>query len=171
MSIENVRKSMEGAIEYLNQHPREARYTDTAATATIEETLRCHALAPDGTAIKSDMPSSVGGGGAAPSPGWLMRAALANCDATLIAMRAAQVGIRLTELEVVVDSESDDRGLLGMDDSVPAGPLSMRTRIRIAAEGASEEILREIIQWAEKHSPVADSIRRAVPMSTEVQFK
>jgi len=89
----------------------------------------------------------------------------------LIAMRAAQVGIRLTDLEVVVDSESDDRGLLGIDDSVPAGPLSMRTRIRIAAQGASEDSLREIIAWAEKHSPVADAIRRAVPVSTEVEFK
>ena len=171
MSIENVRNSIEGAIDFLNQHPHEARYTDTAATATVEETLRCQASAPDGRAVKSDMPSSVGGAGSAPSPGWLMRAALANCDATLIAMRAAQVGIRLTDLEVVVDSESDDRGLLGIDDSVPAGPLSMRTRIRIAAQGASEDSLREIIAWAEKHSPVADAIRRAVPVSTEVEFK
>ncbi len=171
MSVENVRKSIEGAIEYLDQHPNEARYTDTSATASIEETLRCHAVAPDGPAVKSDMPPGVGGGGAAPSPGWLMRAALANCDATLIAMRAAQMRIQLTELEVIVDSESDDRGLLGMDDSVPAGPLSMRTRIRIGADEASEEDLREIVEWAEKHSPVADAIRRAVPMSMEMEFK
>jgi uncharacterized OsmC-like protein len=100
-----------------------------------------------------------------------MRAALANCDATLIAMRAAQVGIELSALEVIVESESDDRGLLGLDDSVPAGPLSMRTRIRIKADGASEEDLREIIHWAERHSPVADAIRRAVPMNTEVEFQ
>ena len=171
MSKENVKKSIEKAIGYLEEHPNEARYTDTAAAATIEETLRCHAVAPDGTAVKSDMPPSVGGGGASPSPGWLMRAALANCDATLIAMRAAQMGIELTELEVIVDGESDDRGILGMDDSVPAGPLSMRTRVRIAASGASEEDLREIVEWAEKHSPVADAIRRSVPMSTEVEFK
>ena len=171
MSIENVRTSIEGAIEYLDQHPNEARYTDTAATASIEDTLRCHAIAPDGTEVRSDMPPSVGGGGAAPSPGWLMRAALANCDATLIAMRAAQVGIQLTKLDVIVDSESDDRGLLGMDDSVPAGPLSMRTRVQIAAEGKDHYKLREIVEWAEKHSPVADAIRRAVPMSTEVEFE
>ena len=100
-----------------------------------------------------------------------MRAALANCDATLIAMRAAQVGIELSALEVIVDSESDDRGLLGVDDSVPAGPLSMRTRIRIEADGVSEADLREIIHWAERHSPVADAIQRAVPMKTEVEFK
>jgi uncharacterized OsmC-like protein len=171
MSIENVRTSIEGAIQHLDEHPDEARYTDTAATASIEDTLRCHAIAPDGTVVRSDMPPSIGGGGAAPSPGWLMRAALANCDATLIAMRAAQVGVQLTRLEVVVDSESDDRGLLGMDDSVVAGPLSVRTRIRIAAEGSDQDRLREVVEWAEKHSPVADAIRRAVPMSTEVDLE
>jgi len=170
MSIASVKDAIEGAVAYLREHPQEVRYTDTAAKATIEDTLRCHAMAPDGTAVKSDMPPSVGGGGAAPSPGWLMRAALANCDATLIAMRAAQMGVVLSELEVVVDSESDDRGLLGMDDSVPAGPLSMRTRIHIAADGASEQDLRGIIEWAERHSPVADAIRRAVPMKTEVEI-
>ena len=36
MSIENVKESIKGAITYLNQHPDEARYTDSAATATIE---------------------------------------------------------------------------------------------------------------------------------------
>ena len=170
MSSDHVRESIEGAIEYLDQHPEEASYTDTAATGEIEETLRCHALAPDGTAVMSDMPSSIGGGDAAPSPGWLMRAALANCDATAIAMRAAQVGVELTKVEVIVDSESDDRGLLGMDDAVPAGPLSMRTRIRIAAEGVDQSRLQEIVEWAERYSPVADAIRRAVPMKTEVAF-
>ena len=170
MAVNDVKGSIESAIEYLDQHPEEAHYTDTAAAAEIEETLRCHAVAPDGTAVTSDMPAGVGGGAAAPSPGWLMRAALANCDATAIAMRAAQVGVELTKLEVIVDSESDDRGFLGMDDAIPAGPLGMRTRIRIAAEGTDQGRLREIVEWAEKYSPVADAIRRAVPMTTEVKF-
>lgn len=38
-------------------------------------------------------------------------------------MRAAELGIALQRVEVVVDSESDDRGILAMDDEVPAGPL------------------------------------------------
>ena len=99
-----------------------------------------------------------------------MRAALATCDATLIAMRAAQEGVELTTLKVTVDSESDDRGLLGMDDKIPAGPLSMRTRIQIGAESVSEEKLRGIVKWAELHSPVSDAICRAVQSKTEVEI-
>jgi hypothetical protein len=35
-----------------------------------------------------DLPSPVGGDGVAPTPGWLLRAARATCEATLTAMRA-----------------------------------------------------------------------------------
>jgi uncharacterized OsmC-like protein len=166
---EHIRESIQNAQEYLRQNPEEARYTDSEATAVLKEGLYCQVATPDGKIVDSDMPGGVGGGGSAPSPGWLMRAALANCDATLIAMRAAQEGIQLSNLEVTVDSVSDDRGLLGVDDSIPAGPFSMRTRVRIAAEGVEPEKLEEVIRWAEAHSPVADAIRRAVPMETEVE--
>ena len=52
-------------------------------------------------------------------------------------MRAAQLGVTLSTLEVTVDSESDDRGLLGMDDTISAGPLNVRARVRIGASGVN----------------------------------
>jgi uncharacterized OsmC-like protein len=97
-----------------------------------------------------------------------MRAALASCDATVIAMRAAQLGIALDRLEVTVESESDPRGLLGMDDAVAAGPAHVRARVVIAAAGVPAAELREIVEWAERHSPVGDALRRAVPLEVEV---
>ncbi len=170
MSAEHIRESISGAIRFLREHPDKARYRDSHATAVLESGLRFRAEGPEGAIVVSDMPRGVGGHGSAPTPGWLMRAALAACDATLIAMRAAQEGVELTTLEVTVDSESDDRGLLGMDDDVHAGPLSMRTQVRIGAEGVTEEKLRAIVEWAELHSPVADAICRAVPSKTEIQI-
>lgn len=170
MSTSHIQQCIGNVKNYLAEHLDEARYTDTAATAVIETGLRSRAEEPGGAAAVSDMPEAIGGGGTAPSPGWLLRAALAACDATVIAMRAAEVGVKLTTLEVTVDSESDDRGLLGMDDSIPAGPFSVQTRVRIGAEEVAPERLREIVEWAEAHSPVADAIRRAVPSSLEVEM-
>jgi uncharacterized OsmC-like protein len=170
MSVTNIQQSIEGVIKYLSEHPDECRYTDKAATAVVEEGLRCRAEGPNGAVLISDMPKAIGGEGAAPSPGWLLRAGLANCDATVIAMRAAQFGVTLTMLEVTVDSESDDRGLLGMDDTIAAGPLRMRTRVRIGANDVTPEHLREIVDWAEVHSPVGDAVRRAVPSKIEVEI-
>jgi uncharacterized OsmC-like protein len=115
------------------------------------------------------MPTGIGGGATAPTPGWMMRAALANCKAVMIALRAAQLGVELTALEVRVGSTSDDRGMLGMDDSVPAGPLRMKISIRIGAEGASAEMLREIVEWAAKHSPVGEPLTRVMPTEYAVE--
>jgi uncharacterized OsmC-like protein len=83
-------------------------------------------------------------------------------------MRAAMLGITLDHLEVTVDSESDDRGVLGIDDAVPAGPLSGRVAIRLTAKGVDDATLEEIARWGVKHCPVCDAIERAVPIGTEV---
>jgi uncharacterized OsmC-like protein len=165
----HIGHSIETARQYLVEHPEEARYTDTAALATVEGGLRCRVDGPNGAAVYTDMPTGVGGESTAPSPGWLLRAGQASCDATLIMMRAAELGIPLQRVEVVVDSESDDRGILAMDDDVPAGPLSTRTRVRIKADEVEPQVLRELVEWAERHSPVSDSLRRVVPMTVEVE--
>jgi uncharacterized OsmC-like protein len=168
MHGDRIRQSIETARKYLAEHPGDARSTDRAAVAVVESGLRCHVEGPDGAIIVTDMPVAVGGEGSAPTPGWLARAAHATCDATVIAMRAAELGIGLQQLQVTVDSESDDRGLLGMDEAVNAGPLSTRVRILIAADGTDPEDLRELVAWAELHSPVSDAMRRAVPTTVEI---
>lgn len=169
MGTQEIRSAIEAAIGYLTEHPDEARYTDSAAVATVEEGLRCRVIGPDGTSVVTDMPASVGGGGSAPSPGWLFRAAAASCTATLIAMRAAQEGVETHGLQVTVDSESDDRGILGIDEGVPAGPLSLRVHVSIASPEAGAERLGAIAEWGEAHCPVCDAAVRAVPVTLEVE--
>jgi len=164
--VERIRTAIDGAIAYLTEHPDEARATDTVATATVEDGLRVRIEGPDGASLLTDMVPSVGGEGSAPSAGWLLRAALASCVATLVAMRAAQRGVELAGVEVSVDSESDDRGILGIDPDVPAGPLSMRLSVRAgAADGTAAD---DIVSWAVEHCPVYDAIRRAIPVSVSV---
>jgi uncharacterized OsmC-like protein len=163
-----IRKAIKGALEYLTQHPNEARSTDSAASATIVDGLVVRVTGPGGESLTTDMVPSVGGTATAPSPGWLLRAAEASCVATLIAMRAAMLDIGLDTLEVTVDSESDDRGLLGLDAEVPAGPLSGRVAIRLTADGVDSATLEEIAHWGVKHCPVCDAVERAVPIRTEI---
>src|SRR5437870_296405 len=151
------------------EHPEEARYTDSVATATLETGLRVRVEGPSGERISTDMPPSVGGTGSSPSPGWLFRAALASCDVTLIAMRAAVLGIQLSRLEVAVDSESDDRGILGLDDGVPAGPLRIRVRVRLASPDATESELRKIVDWGDRHCRVSDAGRRSIEITVNVE--
>jgi len=161
-----IRTAIEGASAYLTEHPDEARYTDSLATARAEDGLRIRVDGPNGESLQTDMPGAVGGGGAAPSPGWFLRAAVAACVTSLAVMRAAQLGIEGFSCEVEVDSESDDRGILGLDAAVPAGPLSLRIGFRISAD--SPDRLEEVANWAVEHCPVSDAVRRAVPVSVEM---
>nr|WP_306265629.1 OsmC family protein [Pararhizobium sp. IMCC3301] len=170
MSVEHIQNSVKDVIAYLNENPQDALSNDPPITAVMEDGLRCRATDEDGNTIVTDMPQAIGGGGSAPSPGWLSRAALATCDATRIALHAAQSGVTLDTLEVTTDSVSDDRGLLGLDKSVRAGPLSLRTRVTIGAAGVDQKILREIVDFAVAHSPVADGCRRETPSKVEVRI-
>ena len=168
MSQTRIREAIENTTRFFAEHPEKGRTTDKAATATLMDGLSCKAEGPNGAVLISDMPASVGGGGAAPTPGWFLRAALASCDATVITMRAAQLGVTLTRLEVTVDSVSDSRGIFGLGEGIPPGPQSMQVRVQIAADGASAEELRQIVEWAEAHSPVGDALRRAIPTRMEI---
>ncbi len=163
--MENIRTVAERAAQHLTENPDAGAEVDSPATATLEKGLRFRIEGPKGE-IATDMAQSVGGAASAPSPGWLMRAALASCDASLIAIEAARDRVELTTLEVVVESDSDSRGLLGVADDVPAGPLAVRTRISVA--GADEERLREIVARALRRSPVKDALERPVEVATEV---
>jgi uncharacterized OsmC-like protein len=163
-----IRTAMEAASAWVGDHPDEARYTDSIATARVVERLRIRVEGPNGEALETDMPTGVGGSGAHPSPGWFMRAAVASCVASLATMRAAQLGWTGFSVEVDVDSESDDRGILGLDASVPAGPLSMRIGLRLAADGIGLDGLEELAVWAVDHCPVSDAVRRGVPVHVEV---
>src|SRR6266704_1854971 len=154
------------AIEYLRDHPSEAKYTDSPATAVLESGLRVTVTGPNGERLATDMPKSIGGRGDLPSPGWFLRAAQASCLASLIGMEAARAGVVLTRVEVVVDSESDDYGILGIDDSVPAGPLRSKARISIEAEAPTD--LSALVDAADRHCPVTDALRRAVPWAIEL---
>jgi len=169
---EEIKQAIDSAVEYLTKNPDEAKYTDSAAVArrSNPDGLAFDVSGPNGAWMSTDMPTSVGGANDSPSPGWYLRAAEASCVATLIAMRAAQTGVVLDELEVTVDSESNDFGILGIGDDVPAGPLSTRVHVKVGSSDNTDDAqLRSIVDWAVAHCPVTDAVSRAIPMKIEVE--
>ena len=170
MEPEDIRSAISSVIDHYRAHPEQAESEDKPARAVLESGLRVRVEGPGSWSITTDMPLALGGGGTAPSPGWLRRAAQAACDATMIAIRAAQEGLVLDGLEVAVGSISDDRGMLGVIEGLPAGPSESSARVAISARGASAEKLRQIVEWAEAHSPVTDALCRAVPHRLQIQI-
>ena len=165
----SIADAVERASAYLTEHPDEARYRDSFARARLEGGLVVSVTGPGGEAIRTDMPTGIGGTATVPSPGWLFRAAEASCIASVIAIRAAATGVTLDSLEVEVDSESDDRGILGLDQDIPSGALSVRVVVSIRASGVSKAALEELVGWGVDHCPVLDTVRRAVPVEVEIR--
>src|SRR5206468_5145053 len=155
-----IRNALSDAVDYLREHRSEAKYTDSAATAVLGDGLRVTVTGPGGEKLTTDMPKSIGGRGESPSPGWFFRAAQASCLASLIGMEAARAGVVLRRVEVVVESESDDFGILGIDDSIPAGPLKSKAKVRI--EAGTRTDLAALVARADLHCPVTAAVRRAV---------
>ena len=165
-----IREAVQAASAYLTEHPDEARYRDGYARARVIEGLIVEVDGAGGERLRSDMPTGIGGTASAPSPGWYVRAAAAACVASLVAIRAAAESIELPAdgLEITVDSESDDRGIQGLDESTPAGPLSVRVAVTAGVPGIDRETVEALVRWAVDHCPVTDAIRRAVPLEIVV---
>lgn len=165
----SIQEAVARASAYLADHPNEARYRDAAANARLTTGLRVDVTGPGGETLRTDMPRGIGGGATEPSPGWFFRAAAAACVASLIAIRAAATDKQILSCEVQVDSESDDRGILGLDDQVPAGPLAMRIEITIEAPGMQRADRVALARWAVDHCPVTESMARPVPIELDVR--
>jgi uncharacterized OsmC-like protein len=167
-TMPGVGEAVEKLEKALVAAPEKGLARNSPATATLQRDLSVRVSGPRGESLATDMPPALGGAAAAPPPGWLLRAGLASCTATVIAMRAARLGVVLDTLEVTVESESDNRGMLGTDDNVSAALSALVTRVRIGATGAAFEQLREIAEWGDLHSPVASTLREGRPIRVDI---
>jgi uncharacterized OsmC-like protein len=173
MAARDVAAAWQRAESALRRRPEMGLHDDAPATACWRgdtQTIACHA---NGTQVVTDMPRELGGSGEHVTPGWLLRAGLAACTATRVAMAAAAQGIELQTLEVFTGSRSDSRGLLGMLDAsgkpVYAGPREMHMRVRIAAAGVPAQRLRELVEESYRHSPMSCAIQDPLPVALRIE--
>jgi uncharacterized OsmC-like protein len=165
----HVADAIEKLSAAITSDPAKARTKNMPATARLVEGLQCEVTGPYDWRLVTDMAPAVGGAASGPNPGWLLRGALASCTATVIAMRAAKLGVVLAHLEVTAESDSDMRGILGLDESVSSGHGPVRIKVRIGAPGASPDVLREIVTWADRHSPVTCTVRDAPECALQIE--
>ncbi|MFO8029585.1 MAG: OsmC family protein [Cyclonatronaceae bacterium] len=113
--------------------------------------------------FKVDIGKAEGGNDAGPGPGILERGALGSCLAIGYSQQAALADVPVYGIEVAVESDMDARGMLGIDDR-PPGFNELRCKVTIQSP-ANENEIRKIIERAERHSPVLDDFKRAVPVN------
>lgn len=155
-----IREIAERNARLLSLKPDRGHLTGVTK-ARIEDGLRC--VIEDGPwRLAADMPAKAGGEDSAPTPGMLGRGALASCLAMMITTWAARLGVPIDSVEVEVQADFDARGELGVGDALP-GYREVRYVVSIDSP-APEEVLVELVDKAERHSPYVDVFARTQPM-------
>jgi uncharacterized OsmC-like protein len=175
MTSDQIAAAMQRAESVLQRRPEAGLHDDAPASARWDGGLKIVASHANGFRMETDMPREMGGGGLDVSPGWLLRAGLASCTATRIAMAAAAEGIALSALELTASSRSDARGLFGMMDGdgapVSAGPREVHLHVRIRAPGVPLERLQRLVEDSNRCSPVSCAIQETTPLALHVEVE
>jgi uncharacterized OsmC-like protein len=166
-SAKHLKTIQERNIKALKLKPSIGQGTATT-TVRIRDGVTCDIEDGSWKLIADDMPGD-GGAGLGPDPGVLVRAGLGSCLAIGYVMWAAQMDIPLDGVEVVVEADYDARGMFGVDDSVPPGWGAVRYTTTIASR-APEARIRELVETADRYSPILDDLRRAGSITGKLQI-
>jgi len=172
-ATDDVAQALRRLEAVLQRRPEFGEHDDSPAISSWRSGTQVVASHPNGTQITSDMPNEFGGGGAHVTPGWLLRAGVASCTTTCIAMNAALQEIALDSLEVRVTSRSDSRGLFAMPGKdgtiVSAGPYDMQLKVSISAQGIAAQRLRALVEHSYACSPMGCAMRESVPVELLIE--
>lgn len=95
-------------------------------------------------------------------------AALNGCLTTTLIYHAAAQGIKIEEVESTLSGDLDIQGLLGMSEKVRNGYEKIKVTFKVKAD-ASEEKIKELVDLAQKRSPVFDIISHPTPVEVSLQ--
>ena len=95
-------------------------------------------------------------------------AALNGCLTTTLIYHAAAQGIKIDEVESTLSGDLDIQGLLGMSEKVRNGYEKIKVTFKVKSD-APEEKIKELVDLAQKRSPVFDIISHPTPIEVSLQ--
>jgi uncharacterized OsmC-like protein len=139
------------------------------SVTTCPEDLRCSTEEGD-WGVTTDLPTALGGGATAPTPGALVRAALGSCMAMSYRLRAARHGIAMTAITVTVETDSELVGMLSGACEVPPGFTAVRYHVEVESP-APTHVVEQLLDEADRLSPILDVFVRANDVERTVEIR
>jgi uncharacterized OsmC-like protein len=160
------------SITERNQEALRLRPSIGKGTATTKVVVRggltCDIEDGQWKLVADEMPGD-GGAGLGPDPGVFGRAALGSCLAMGYIMWAASMEIPIDSVEVVVEADYNAAAMMGVEDASPPGWSAIRYTVDISSP-AGEEQIREVIEHADRYSPLLDDFARPVSITRELRI-
>lgn len=95
-------------------------------------------------------------------------AALSSCLTTTLIYHAAAQGVVIDEVETTLSGDVDLQGLLGMSENVRNGYEKIKVAFKVKSEAPKEKV-RELVELAQKRSPVFDIISNPTPIEVSLE--
>lgn len=159
--------ALDRTLKVLSERPEFGQRTHIAS-ATLKEGMTCKADAKD-FEIVTDVPKAMGGDAHGPSPGTLLRCAMASCVAIGIKSWAIRSDLDVMRVDVRFEADVDARGELGLDESVSPGFEAGRLFIQVVSHEAPVA-LKALIRTSLRYSPLMAAVRCNSPIETDIKL-
>ena len=152
-TLEFTKTALARSTKAVTLRPQKGQYTHTNS-AVIENGTACF-VREKKFQMLVDVPPSIGGGGAGPTPGTLVRSALTSCIAIGVKLWAARADMQIDYVDVQLEADVDARGEMGVDDDIAPGFLVTRLIISVRTNAPKEDV-EKVITRSLKYSPLFD---------------
>jgi len=171
---------LNGLIEHLKKNPDKGRVT-FYSKARWQDGMRAftsfRGYSIDGEMVHEktrdfvllgDEGSELSGTDAAPGAVEELMYAISTCVIAAANANAALMGVKLTQLDVNIESDIDLHGLFALDPKVRPGITNMRMDITIAGD-AEKAVLKKIAMLGYQYSPVSETTRNGIKFSPNIK--
>ncbi len=162
-----IKTKLTRIVQAFDARPSLAKSTDITSLR-MGHGLACTATQADWSQT-IDMPTTIGGTNTGPTPGFFGRACVISCIAIGIKLAAAMDDIEITGIEIEMETDWDDRGLMGFA-GVDAGCQATRIEIEIISPH-SQDVIEALVAKALERDPWYLSYIRALKVSTAIRVR
>ena len=163
----SIKRSFERQAKAVGLRPSLGQRTVVSRTRLIDG-LKCE-IEEGPWKLTADLAKEGGGEEQGPTPGVLGRGAFGSCLAIGYALWASKFEVPISNIEVEVHTDVDERGRFGFHDEINPGYQRVRYIVRIESTAPERDVMR-VIDMADRHSPYFDNFARALDISRDVQI-
>ena len=165
VDVENVEK----LVREITENPEKAFITKKVAGEWVfkdgEPQFKAFLKYENGeSVVEADSPTKMGGSGLRPDPVQYCMMGLIACYAQTYVGIAVEKGVKLTKLRVEAINRINLRRPLGVGED----PITEGIKLKVYAEGASEEVLKEIMDLAMKRCPGVYCVTNPIPIEPQL---
>ena len=150
---QSIKQALDRAARTVTLRPERGQRVYRNVAAVGEGTL-CR-VEEAGRTLTLDVGKAVGGNDLGPTPSMVLRSAMSGCVAIGVKQWAARQCVPIDHVEVVLETDVDARGQLGLCGKAAPGFEGIRLTIAVSSP-APREVIEEVVTMSLKYSPLMD---------------